>query len=295
MKDLNLGILDFGIIKPSRINSHEVINSVLSDVATYEELGFERYWLAEHYSTEFAWFSPEMLLPLLAGYTEKIKIGWTGVLLNVRSPLSVAGNMRLLSALYHGRIDVGVARAPAAEEYLRKLTIEKTPWVERLNSFIELINGDWHDEETNEHLFVPPHATPAPNLWNLTISHKSIDLSVKNKMNFAISFIHPGSNYEANIDTIKRYKEAYFEAHGTLPKTSVLLGVGFVQDERAKRVLDNRFNTPGRLNLFGCGDCIVSELHEIKSKLGNDEFSLYMPRCNRKQRLDHYARIIETA
>ncbi|MDF1698751.1 MAG: LLM class flavin-dependent oxidoreductase [Saprospiraceae bacterium] len=294
MAEMKLGILDFGGIKPRTVNSHNVINSVLGDIQTYEELGFHRYWLAEHYSYEYAWFSPEMLLPLLAGYSSKINIGWAGVLLHIHSPLNIANNMRILSALYDGRIDVGLARAQASEEYLKMLRVEKTKWIPRLREFIELCNGTWTDDETNELLFVPPHATPSPRMWYLANSNKTIQLAVQHKMNYAISLMHPGSNYSNNLDTLKQYKEAYFKEHNELPTTSLLVCVANATDRRKIDVFNSRFKTPGLKNLFGSANYIADRLHEMKETFSNDEFVLFMPICQRELRLQNYRQIIQS-
>lgn len=287
---LNYGILDFGVYKPGRLHSHNVINALFNDIEDYEEMGMHRYWLSEHYSNEFSWYSPEMLLPLLAGYSNKINIGWTGVLLRLRSPLHVASNMRILSSIYNERIDLGIARAGAADEYVSKMYNEDCKWGKRVNEFIELINGEWVDEKTNEKIFVPPHATLPPRMWYLTNGNKiTMELAARNKMNFVVSFMHPGSNYTENVDSIKQYKDIYFKMHDELPKTSVLACLTIAEDRRLADILHKRFVAPGFTQLVGSKEFIRDRVHQIHEEVGNDEMCFYMPYCDRNKRKDQFA------
>jgi luciferase family oxidoreductase group 1 len=78
-----------------------------------EELGYERYWIAEHHG-EGAASNPTLLVPLVAGTTTTIRVGTAGVLLRFQSALAVAEAFRLLSHAFPGRIDLGVGRSAAA-------------------------------------------------------------------------------------------------------------------------------------------------------------------------------------
>lgn len=73
------GILDLGynIRRPSS----ETINKTFESVMLAEELGYTRYWLAEHHNLNLAWSSPEILVGLLAGLTKSIRVGPAGIIL----------------------------------------------------------------------------------------------------------------------------------------------------------------------------------------------------------------------
>jgi luciferase family oxidoreductase group 1 len=76
-------------------------------------LGYGRYWLAEHHGTPgLACNSPEVMIGPVAQATSKIRVGSGGVMLPHYSPLKVAENFSMLSALFPGRIDLGIGRAP---------------------------------------------------------------------------------------------------------------------------------------------------------------------------------------
>ena len=78
-----------------------------------DRLGYTRYWLAEHHNTSsLADASPEILIPVVAGNTSRIRVGSGGVMLSHYSPLKVAETFRMLETLFPGRIDMGLGRAP---------------------------------------------------------------------------------------------------------------------------------------------------------------------------------------
>src|SRR5580700_3831634 len=80
-----------------------------------DKIGYERYWNAEHHAiVTLASPAPEILIARLGAETSGMRIGSGGVLLPHYSPLKVAENFRMLHALYPGRIDLGIGRAPGS-------------------------------------------------------------------------------------------------------------------------------------------------------------------------------------
>jgi luciferase family oxidoreductase group 1 len=81
-----------------------------------DELGYHRYWVAEHHGGPMlAGPSPEVLIGPIAAATERIRVGSGGVMLPHYSPLAVAESFSLLSGLFPGRIDLGVGRAAGTD------------------------------------------------------------------------------------------------------------------------------------------------------------------------------------
>jgi luciferase family oxidoreductase group 1 len=119
---IQFGILDFGL--PSPISHGNALLDIVEVVGRAEALGFSRFWLGEHHdvSTSFG-ECPELLLPVLAGTTERIRVGVGAVLIGYYSPYKIASQFRLLEALYPGRIDLAVGRGrialPGADWALR--------------------------------------------------------------------------------------------------------------------------------------------------------------------------------
>jgi luciferase family oxidoreductase group 1 len=77
-----------------------------------EELGFHRFWVAEHHAVPgIGSGAPTVLMAAVAGATSRIRVGSGGVMLPNHRPLVVAEQVGVLAALYPGRIDLGVGRS----------------------------------------------------------------------------------------------------------------------------------------------------------------------------------------
>jgi luciferase family oxidoreductase group 1 len=113
---LRLGVLDQSPVVGGHTPAQAVAETVrLAQLA--EELGYHRYWLAEHHAiAALADPCPEILLASVAGATSRMRVGTGGVLLPYYSPLKVAETFRMLEALHPGRIDLGVGRAPGGDQ-----------------------------------------------------------------------------------------------------------------------------------------------------------------------------------
>ena len=81
-----------------------------------DELGYARYWVAEHHATPaLACAAPEILIEAVASRTERLRVGSGGVMLPHYSPLKVAETFSMLAGLHPERIDLGLGRAPGTD------------------------------------------------------------------------------------------------------------------------------------------------------------------------------------
>src|SRR5271170_5931158 len=108
---LHINVLDQSPVPEGLSRGDALRNSV--DLAQYaEDLGYHRYWVAEHHGTPgLASASPEVLIGPIASATSAIHVGSGGIMLPHYSPLKVAETFAMLNGLYPGRIDLGVGRA----------------------------------------------------------------------------------------------------------------------------------------------------------------------------------------
>ena len=82
-----------------------------------EKLGYQRFWLAEHHNNPgFASAATSVVIGHVAGGTHTIRVGSGGVMLPNHSPLVIAEQFGTLAALYPGRIDLGLGRAPGTDQ-----------------------------------------------------------------------------------------------------------------------------------------------------------------------------------
>jgi luciferase family oxidoreductase group 1 len=112
---LALSVLDLVGMRAGESAGSAVARSV--DLAQHvERLGYKRYWLAEHHSISgLACSATPVLIGHVAAATKTIRVGSGGVMLPNHAPLVVAEQFGTLEALYPGRIDLGLGRAPGGD------------------------------------------------------------------------------------------------------------------------------------------------------------------------------------
>jgi luciferase family oxidoreductase group 1 len=94
----------------------DALRNTLDLARLADELGYHRYWVAEHHGGPMlASASPEALIGPIASTTERIRVGSGGVMLPHYSPLKVAETFTILAALFPGRIDLGLGRASGTD------------------------------------------------------------------------------------------------------------------------------------------------------------------------------------
>ena len=81
-----------------------------------DRLGFTRYWVAEHHNLpSIASSAPDIMIGQIAATTERMRVGSGGVMLPNHAPLVIAERFKVLEALFPGRIDLGLGRAPGTD------------------------------------------------------------------------------------------------------------------------------------------------------------------------------------
>src|SRR5262245_27585178 len=112
---LRLSVLDVSPVT-SGSSAIEALRNTLDLARLEDELGYVRYWLAEHHSMALiASSAPEVMIGHVASVTKRIRVGSGGVMLPNHAPLKVAETFRMLVALHPGRIDLGIGRAPGTD------------------------------------------------------------------------------------------------------------------------------------------------------------------------------------
>jgi luciferase family oxidoreductase group 1 len=112
---LFVSVLDLVSQRPQESAASAIARSV--DLAQHvEHWGYQRYWLAEHHSIDgLACSATSVLIGHVAGATHTLRVGSGGVMLPNHAPLVVAEQFGTLEALYPGRIDLGLGRAPGGD------------------------------------------------------------------------------------------------------------------------------------------------------------------------------------
>ncbi len=111
-----LSILDLATVREGKSIADTYANSLkLAQLA--EQLGYKRYWLAEHHNMEsIASAATSVLIGYIAQGTKTIRVGSGGIMLPNHAPLVIAEQFGTLATLYPGRIDLGLGRAPGTDQ-----------------------------------------------------------------------------------------------------------------------------------------------------------------------------------
>ena len=110
-----LSVLDL-VPRPQGVATGEAIRRSVELAQRAEAWGYGRVWYAEHHNApSIASTSPEIMVALAGAATTTIRVGSGGVMLPNHAPLAVAERFKMLEALYPGRVDLGLGRAPGTD------------------------------------------------------------------------------------------------------------------------------------------------------------------------------------
>jgi luciferase family oxidoreductase group 1 len=220
---MKLGILDQSPI----ISGHSAAQALHETIALArlgDELGYHRYWLAEHHAiAALADPCPEVLAARVAAETKRIRVGTGGVLLPYYSPLKVAEVFRMLEALYPGRIDLGLGRAPGgdmrtAQAMADGAFVDPDRFPQQVQELVGYLHGSLPPKHPFARVRVQPIGDTAPEVWLLGSSDYSGALAAHLGLSFAFAhFISAG----ASESVMKAYR-AQFQAHDGAAPSSLL-------------------------------------------------------------------------
>src|SRR5499426_3560842 len=174
---MKLSILDQSPV----IRGHDArraIQETLALARRADALGYHRYWLAEHHAiAALADPCPEILLARIAAETTRIRVGTGGILLPYYSPFKVAEQFRMLEALYPGRIDLGLGRAPGGDR-MTMLAMSgghypEDRFPEQVQYLVAYLDGTLPAGHPFAGVTVQPGVPTAPQVWLLGSSDYS--------------------------------------------------------------------------------------------------------------------------
>ncbi|GIF19497.1 luciferase family oxidoreductase group 1 [Actinoplanes tereljensis] len=173
MTRVPLSVLDLATVRAGH-SSADALRGTLDIARTADELGYHRFWVAEHHNMPaVASTAPPVLIASVAAQTRQIKVGSGGVMLPNHMPFVVAEQFAILEALHPGRIDLGIGRAPGTDQATAAalrgvspyLTVEQFP--EHLQTLMALLGDDRIDAGPGARLQATPAAETYPEVWML--------------------------------------------------------------------------------------------------------------------------------
>src|SRR5438034_10182969 len=229
----DLSVLDLSTVTTGTPPSAALRNSI--DLARHaDRLGYSRYWLAEHHNlASVASPSPDLMIGQIAAVTEHIRVGSGGVMLPNHAPLVVAERFKMLEALFPGRIDLGLGRAPGtdgATAHALRSRLDKREgddFLERLQELILWETRDFPAGHPYNNVVAMPDDTALPPIWLLGSSDYSSELAAQVGMGFA--FAHHFASYDA-IEAMTHYR-ARFKPSGWRTAPHGILAIAAVAAE----------------------------------------------------------------
>ncbi|AJD92759.1 hypothetical protein JMA_34420 [Jeotgalibacillus malaysiensis] len=236
---MKLGILD-QVPMPQGTQPTDVLTHTVELAQFAEQLGYSRYWLAEHHNTNgLLSAAPEILMTRIASATESIRVGSGGVLLPQYSPLKVAETFKTMEALFPGRVDLGVGRSPGGTERTRAaLTDSRESMMGAFPRHLDELHGFMHNQLPKQHEYrmvkVTPRTGSAPPMWVLGLSPRSAKLAAERGLGLTFGhFINPDKWEE----TLRTYREHFKPGQFNEPAVNVTVFVVCAEtQEEAERL-----------------------------------------------------------
>lgn len=273
MNNISIGLLDFGF-RTKEMNSFKITEDVVNYTILADKLGFSRLWLAEHHipDSQAAWYNPIILLPLLAAYTSTIKIGVGGVLLGIHDSYQIALNFKLLSNLFSGRIDLGIAKGHPSDVIIKASDNNIYDIRKKLHKLINFLVNEELNVIENE-LIIPPFKGEIPEIWSLGSSYRDMQDVLDLGLNYCRSIFHtPDKNfYKEELDS---FRYAYLNKHGRLPKMALAIsGCCHNSEVKAKKIVtDANYKGIASYNVVGEPNKFFDVVNQLKLDYGFEEF-----------------------
>ena len=207
-----LSVLDLSPVSAGSTGAQALRNSL--DLAKLcDGLGFKRYWTAEHHNLpSIASSAPDLMIGQLAAVTKNMRIGAGGVMLPNHAPLMVAERFKVLEALFPGRIDLGLGRAPGtdpATSYAlrrRQGISDEDDFLERFSELMALERRQFPAGHPFHKVRAMPEETPLPPIYLLGSSDYSAQLAAQ--IGAAFSFAHHFATFPAD-EAMRLYRDNF--------------------------------------------------------------------------------------
>ena len=222
---VRFSVLDLAPVSEGSDASSALSNSL--DLARHAEaLGYRRFWLAEHHNMPgIASSATPVLVGHIAGGTTSIRVGAGGVMLPNHAPLVVAEQFGTLEALYPGRIDLGLGRAPGTDQATaRALRRAREGGPGEFPADVAELIGYFADPAPGQRVRALPGAGRRVPVWILGSSLHSAELAARLGLPYAFASHFAPHQLKAALE---RYRSR-FEPSEPLDAPYVMLGVNIV-------------------------------------------------------------------
>ena len=222
--------LQLSVLDPSPVDAGstaaDALRNTIERARLADRLGYTRYWLAEHHNTPgIASSAPEIIIGEIARVTVNMRVGSGGIMLPNHAPLKVAEVFQTLAALYPGRLDLGIGRAPGTDQdtalALRRSddALSADDFPEQLADLTAFSTGRFPTGHRFRSVQAVPAGVALPPIWLLGSSGYSAELAAALGLGFAHAYhISP---YGA-VESMQAYR-AGFRPSAQFPQPQAII------------------------------------------------------------------------
>jgi luciferase family oxidoreductase group 1 len=219
----------------------QAIASTIELAKLADGLGYHRYWLAEHHGLlGLADASPEILLARLGAETRTIRIGTGGIMLPYYSSFKIAEQFKMLEALYPGRVDLGLGRAPGGHPRTARVLFDGRPmdseegFIRQLSELSAIFKGTVPEGHPLDGEIANPAVGTVPEMWVLGSSNGGAVFASHLGMRFA--FAHFINAY-SGAEVARAYRQHFRPGHEDKPHLAVaVIALCAETEEEAKAI-----------------------------------------------------------
>ena len=237
---LPLGVLDFVGIEYGESASDSIAGAVRIAQAV-EAAGYRRYWVSEHHNmNSLACSAPELLTAHIGAQTSSIRVGAAGIMLPNHAPLKVAEMFRTLLAMYPGRIDLALGRAPGTDPiaaHALRRGLNNDPAAEfpgQVGQLLAFLGDGFPDGHPYQGMVAAPAIDERPELFMLGSSAYGPKFAAINGMSAV--FAHHMSP-DLAVEALREYRREFTPSSVGQEPYSAMSVLAFASDD-AEAVLD---------------------------------------------------------
>ena len=201
---------------------HKTLQNSLTYAQTAEQLGFKRFWLAEHHNMEgIASSATAVLIGYIAGGTQTLRVGSGGIMLPNHPPLVIAEQFGTLASLYPDRIDLGLGRAPGTDPITARALRRDDMRADNFPTEVNLLQQLLAPLQDGQRLKAIPGAGTQVPIWLLGSSLYSAQLAAQRGLPYAFA-----GHFAPRLmrDAIRIY-QTQFQPSAVLEKPYAMLGM----------------------------------------------------------------------
>ena len=220
----------------------EAIQRTIELAKLADRLGYHRYWCAEHHALNgLADASPEILLARLGAETKEIRLGTGGIMLPYYAPFKIAEQFKMLEAMYPGRMDLGLGRAPGGHPRTARVLFDGRPidtdegFANQLAELSAIFRGVVPEGHPLFGQVASPAVETSPEMWVLGSSAGGASFAASLGMRFA--FAHFINAYSGR-DVAKAYRQHFKPWHEQSPRVALAMLAICADDEGEAKAIE---------------------------------------------------------